>query len=244
MNACNRSAECGRVSAIETMGLVDGPGVRTVVFLQGCPLRCKYCHNPETWDPQRGGTVYTPERLAKSLLRYKSYMKHGGVTFSGGEPLLQAAFLAEASALLKENGIHICLDTAGAVSEHPERVPGLLELLDRTDLVLLDLKAADPARYEEITGGRMEPFLAFLELLQQKKKRLWLRSVIVPGINNEPKEIAALQRFGAAIKYVDKIEFLPYHTMGVGKYAALGIEYPLKGVPALSEEEIHFPKNA
>ena len=231
----------GRVNTIETTGLVDGPGVRTVVFLQGCPLRCKYCHNPETWDPGRTVREYTPEQLAAYLFRYKNYMKHGGVTFSGGEPLLQAEFLAETSVLLKKNEIHICLDTAGAVSRHPAGERGMLPLLEHTDLILLDIKAADPVRYQEITGKSMDAFLAFLDLVQHKNKKLWLRTVIVPGINNEPAEIANIQKFAGKIKDVEKIEFLPYHTMGVRKYAALGMKYPLDGTPDLKEEEIRYP---
>ena len=222
MNNCDSDKIIGKISSIETMGLVDGPGVRTVIFMQGCPLRCKYCHNPETWDPLRQGYEYTPEELAACILRYKNYMKHGGVTFSGGEPLLQAEFLSLTSEILKKNEIHICLDTSGAV--------------------ILDLKAVDPAQYKEITGKRMEPFLAFLELLQHKNKKLWLRTVIVPGINNEPSQIAAIQKFANRIKNVEKIEFLPYHKMGVQKYQKLGISYPLEGTPELTEDEIQYPK--
>ena len=242
MNNCDSDKIIGKISSIETMGLVDGPGVRTVIFMQGCPLRCKYCHNPETWDPLRQGYEYTPEELAACILRYKNYMKHGGVTFSGGEPLLQAEFLSLTSEILKKNEIHICLDTSGAVTESPEDLPGILSLIKQTDLVILDLKAVDPAQYKEITGKRMEPFLAFLELLQQKNKKLWLRTVIVPGINNEPSQIAAIQKFANRIKNVEKIEFLPYHKMGVQKYQKLGISYPLEGTPELTEDEIQYPK--
>lgn len=241
MNNYERKTSIGKISSIETMGLVDGPGVRTVVFMQGCPLRCKYCHNPETWEIGRPAKEYTPEQLAALILRYKNYMKHGGVTFSGGEPLLQSQFLSETAVLLKADGIHICLDTSGVISENPADEPGLLVLLEQTDLILLDVKASSPAQYKEITGQNMDAFLAFLDLVQHKNKKLWLRTVIVPGINNDPERIAEIQNFAGMVKNVERIEFLPYHTMGVRKYKELGFRYPLEGTPSLTEAEIRYP---
>ncbi|MFR1518980.1 MAG: pyruvate formate-lyase-activating protein [Clostridia bacterium] len=241
MNNYERKTSIGKISSIETMGLVDGPGVRTVVFMQGCPLRCKYCHNPETWEIGRPAKEYTPEQLAALILRYKNYMKHGGVTFSGGEPLLQSQFLSETAVFLKADGIHICLDTSGVISENPADEPGLLVLLEQTDLILLDVKASSPAQYKEITGQNMDAFLAFLDLVQHKNKKLWLRTVIVPGINNDPERIAEIQNFAGTVKNVERIEFLPYHTMGVRKYKELGFRYPLEGTPALTEAEIRYP---
>ena len=229
------TCKIGKVNSIETMGLVDGPGVRTVVFLQGCPLRCKYCHNPETWATDGTAKEYTPEQLCAFLLRYKNYMKHGGVTFSGGEPLLQTEFVRQTAALLKKENIHICLDTAGSAISS-----GLPELLDLTDLILLDVKAVDPAEYRDLTGSKIETFLTFLELIQKKEKKLWLRSVIVPGINHDAAHIAAFRRFFATVKNVERTEFLPYHTLGVKKYQALGMPYPLEGVPSLTEEELRL----
>ena len=241
MNTYNTRKMTGKISSIETLGLMDGPGVRTVVFLQGCLLRCRYCHNPETWEiGNRSAREYTPEQLSAFLLRYKSYMKHGGVTFSGGEPLLQAGFLSRTARILKQNQIHICLDTAGAVSKHPENQPDILELLEHTDLILLDIKATDPVEYQEITGQDMDSFYAFLELIQKKKKPLWLRHVVVPGLNNDPVHIGAVRKFAAAIPTVEKLEFLPYHTLGVSKYKDLGIRYPLEGTPELLETEIQY----
>jgi len=241
MNNYERKTSIGKISSIETMGLVDGPGVRTVVFMQGCPLRCKYCHNPETWEIGRPAKEYTPEQLAALILRYKNYMKHGGVTFSGGEPLLQSQFLSETAVFLKADGIHICLDTSGVISENPADEPGLLVLLEQTDLILLDVKASSPAQYKEITGQNMDAFLAFLDLVQHKNKKLWLRTVIVPGINNDPERIAEIQNFAGTVKNVERIEFLPYHTMGVRKYKELGFRYPLEGTPSLTEAEIRYP---
>lgn len=241
MNNYERKTSIGKISSIETMGLVDGPGVRTVVFMQGCPLRCKYCHNPETWEIGRPAKEYTPEQLAALILRYKNYMKHGGVTFSGGEPLLQSQFLSETAVLLKADGIHICLDTSGVISENPADEPGLLVLLEQTDLILLDVKASSPAQYKEITGQNMDAFLAFLDLVQHKNKKLWLRTVIVPGINNDSERIAEIQNFAGTVKNVERIEFLPYHTMGIRKYKELGFRYPLEGTPSLTEAEIRYP---
>ncbi len=242
MNEC---ALKGSINSIETMGLVDGPGVRAVVFMQGCMLRCRYCHNPETWSTDGSGSgafECTPRELSDRLLRYKSYMKRGGVTFSGGEPLLQAGFAAETAGLLKENGIHICIDTAG-VTRHTDydALSGdgdIISLLGYTDLIILDIKAVSEDEYKYITGRGMESFNAFLKLIQEMGKKLWLRCVIVPGINNDTDHIKRLKEYMRGIKNVEKTELLPYHTLGVSKYEKLGIKYPLEGTPSISYEDI------
>lgn len=213
----------GKINSIETMGLVDGPGVRFVVFMQGCPLRCKFCHNPETWDFNIESDSYTPEELIKKIFNYKPYFKHnGGVTFSGGEPLMQKEFLLECLKLCKKNDINTCLDTAGSIIECEE-------ILKYTDLVIFDIKGTNTNNYKYMTGGNFNNSVKFLKLCEKLNKKLWLRVVIVPGINDNDNYINELIEFIKPLKNVEKIEFLPYHTYGVHKYEELGILYPLKG---------------
>lgn len=219
----------GYIHSIETMGLVDGPGIRFVVFLQGCPLRCLFCHNPETWKKHSDFTM-TPELLVEKILKYKSYFsKTGGVTFSGGEPLLQPDFLLETMKLCKENGIHTCLDTSGVGNGDYD------QLLQYTDLVLFDVKALTQEEYEHMTGKNIKQSLQFLEACQKANKTLWIRQVIVPGINDTEEYILSLKNFLSTLKHVEKVELLPYHTMGIEKYKELNLKYRLAGVPAMDE---------
>ncbi len=221
----------GKVNSIETMGLVDGPGVRFVVFMQGCPLRCIFCHNPETWKLNNKVDTYTPKDLMKKILNYKPYFKHnGGVTFSGGEPLMQKEFLLECLKLCKENNIHTCLDTAGSV-------PNCEEILKYTDLVMFDVKGTNQKNYKNMTGSNINNSLVFLKLCQKMNKKLWLRVVIVPGINDTKEYVKELISFIKPIKNVEKIEFLPYHTLGVHKYEDLNITYKLKDVPDMDKDK-------
>ena len=215
----------GRIHSLESMGLVDGPGIRTVVFLQGCALRCRYCHNPDTWDPGAPAQTVTPAELVDRLLRYKPYYgATGGVTFSGGEPLLQPEFLAECLKRCRAAGIHTCLDTAGA---------GLGEygaILAHTDLILLDVKHYDPEGYRNVTGASREAFDRFLAAAQAEEIPLWVRHVVVPGLTDGEEHLEGLERYLQTIRHIRRVELLPYHTLGVHKYAALGIPYPLEGV--------------
>ena len=221
----------GRINSIESMGLVDGPGIRFVVFMQGCPLRCKFCHNPETWDLNGKSKCYTPEELIKKILNYKPYFKHnGGVTFSGGEPLMQKEFLLECLKLCKENNIHTCLDTAGSILN-------VEEILKYTDLVMFDIKGTNKDNYKNMTGFNIENSLKFLNLCGKLNKKLWIRVVIVPGINDTKEYVNELINFIKPIKNVEKIEFLPYHTLGVHKYDELKINYPLKGVSDMDKDK-------
>lgn len=221
----------GKINSIETMGLVDGPGVRFVVFMQGCPLRCKFCHNPETWKLNGKADNYTPEELIKKILNYKPYFKrNGGVTFSGGEPLMQKEFLLECLKLCKQNDINTCLDTAGSI-------PDCEEVLKYTDLVLLDIKGTNKENYKEMTSGNFDNSVKFIKLCEKMNKKLWLRVVIVPGINDTKEYIDELIKFIKPIKNVEKIEFLPYHTLGVHKYEDLKITYPLKGVHDMDKDK-------
>ena len=228
-----KSSVKGYVSSVETLGTVDGPGVRFVVFLRGCLLRCLYCHNPETWDEKGKAEEYTPEKLVKQIIRYKNYFgESGGVTFSGGEPLLQPEFLLECLKGLKKEGVHTCLDTAGVGLGDYEKI------LDYTDLVIVDVKAVDADEYRKLTGKDMFEFNKFLESVQKTGTTLWLRQVIVPTINDDKDHILKLKQFASTIKNVEKIELLPYRTMGEVKYKNLGIDYPLVGVPEMSNEKL------
>jgi len=223
----------GRISSVESLGTLDGPGIRFVVFLQGCKLRCLYCHNPETWDVSRKVEEIYPQELVQRVEKYKNYFgKDGGVTFSGGEPLLQPEFLLECLKLCKEKNIHTCLDTAGfGFGDYDE-------ILKYTDLVILDIKAVESEEYTQITGQKMNKFFEFLESVQKHNKKLWLRQVIVPNINDDKEHILKLKEFASKIKNVEKIELLPYKTIGVHKYKTLNLPYRLDGVDELSQEKL------
>ncbi len=221
----------GKVTDIETMGLVDGPGMRLVIFLAGCKLRCLYCHNPETWDENGHKKLMSSEDILSLYKKYQNYYgETGGVTFSGGEPLIQRDFLIETIKLLKQNNIHVAIDTAGVAE-------GYEEILDLVDLVILDIKATSPDDYKFITGMEMNKFNEFLKLVQSKNKKLWLRQVIVPGINDKKEQVLKLKEFANQIKNVERIELLPYHTLGVSKYKDLGIEYRLPDVLDMDKEK-------
>lgn len=219
----------GNVSSIETTGFVDGPGIRVLVFLQGCPLRCLYCHNPENLSLKTQKTLMTSEEVVKKIKRYSSYFgKEGGVTFSGGEPLMQSKFLLQTLKLCKENDINTAIDTSGCAENFEE-------ILDYVDTVILDIKAIDPDKYKKLTGQTMDRFNNFLKVCQKKKKHLWLRQVIVPGFNDTEEDILQLKKFISKIKNVKKVELLPYHDMAKDKYKKLGIKYRLEGTPAMDK---------
>ena len=221
----------GYIHSIETMGLVDGPGIRFVVFMQGCPLRCLFCHNPDTWKIKVGNEM-TPLELVEKIERYKSYFgDNGGVTFSGGEPLLQSEFLIECMKLCKERNIHTCIDTSGVGGSNLE------EILNYTDLVMWDIKAITGEEYKNIAGYKIEESLYFLDLCQKLEKKMWIRQVIVPGINDTEEYINRLADFIRPLKNIEKIEFLPYELFGVHKYKKLGIKYRLEGVFAMNKEQ-------
>lgn len=221
----------GKISDIETMGSADGPGVRLVVFLSGCKLRCLYCHNPETWLMQNFKREITSEEVLKNYNKYKVYYgETGGVTFSGGEPLLQNEFVLETTKLLKENGVHVAIDTAGVGEDYDE-------ILKLVDLVILDIKAVDPDEYKMITGRDISDFNKFLEKCQSLNKKLWLRQVIVPNINDDETHVLKLKEFASKIKNVERIELLPYHSMAASKYKDLGLEYRLDNTPNMDKEK-------
>lgn len=222
----------GKINSIETMGLVDGPGIRTVIFFQGCRLRCAYCHNPDTWDIN-GGKEVEADELLKKILRFRPYFEksQGGVTFSGGEVLLQPEFLAEILKLCKENGVHTVIDTAGYGYGNYE------EILKYTDLILLDIKHIDDAGYKNLTGQDRKGLVEFLEAAKKAGTKLWIRHVVVPGITDSREHIKKLAKIISEIEKVEKVELLPYHTLGVNKYDKLGIKYRLKGTEAMDREK-------
>ena len=229
----------GRIHSLESFGSVDGPGVRFVVFLQGCRMRCKFCHNPESWSIDKG-EPWTAEALFKKAYRYKNYWgKDGGITVCGGEPLLQVDFLIEFFGLAKEKNVHTVIDTAGNPFTREEPwISKFAELMKLTDLFLLDIKEIDSARHKSLTGHGNENILEMARYLSDHGKDMWIRHVLVPNLTDEKEGLKELDRFLSTLKTVKRVEILPYHTMGVFKYDRLGIKYPLEGVPTPTEEEV------
>lgn len=231
MRKSNRN-QIGYVRKLETMGMVDGPGIRTVVFLSGCPLRCLFCHNPDMWttDPEDEITV---DSLVKKLKRYKPYYgEHGGVTFCGGEPLNQPDFLYEAMLACQEEGINTVLDTSGF--GRPDKFENILSV---TDLILYDIKGLEDKKYRNMTGVPIERTHIFLAKAQEMKIPIWIRIVIIPGINDNYEYMDELAEYIAPLSNIDRVEILPYHTMGVNKYEKINQKYPLEGVPAMNHDE-------
>lgn len=219
----------GSVNSVESLGTVDGPGIRAVIFLNGCSLRCKYCHNPETWIMQEKN--YEPSSLVEKVIRYKPYFNHGGgVTFSGGEPLLQPEFLIECSRLFKENGINVALDTAGAGIGHYE------EILKYTDLIIFDVKDVTKERFFDLTGGNIENTWQFLDIARKMNSKFWIRQVIIPGVNDTFAYMEELDKYikdHINIDNVERVEFLPYHKLGTEKYEKLHIFNPYQEKEAM-----------
>lgn len=224
----------GRIHSLESFGTVDGPGLRFVVFMQGCPLRCLYCHNPDTWDTKNPSNYsMTAQELLSEVLKYKNYIAKGGITVTGGEPLLQAEFLTEFFNLCREEGIHTALDTSGYILN--EKVKEALEFVD---LVLLDIKTIDSVLHKHLTGVKRDNSLLFLEYLEEKGIDTWIRHVVVPGLTDNDEQLKNFAEYLTKYTVIKKIELLPYHIMGVNKYEQLNMEYKLKGVEPLSAERL------
>lgn len=220
----------GKLHSIETMGLVDGPGIRTVFFLQGCPLRCGYCHNPDSQN-MFSDKVISPAQVLETAKKYKSYYKrsNGGITFSGGEPLLQGEFVLESFKLVKENGFSTCLDTCGFGDKRFYK-----EILKYTDTLILDIKSVDDKGYRDLTGKSMSGFHNFLSYMDDFQGKLWIRHVMVPGLtDNKDSMYKLFDKVAYLADRIEKIEVLAYHTMGVDKYDDLGKDYKLKGIPEM-----------
>ena len=235
----NTPAALGRVHSIQSMGTLDGPGVRFVIFAQGCPLRCKCCHNPDTWDPS-GGKTYTPAELVTRALRFKEYFgEDGGVTVSGGEPLLQAEFVTELFKLCHEAGLNTCLDTSGCIL-----TPAVKTLLTHTDRVLLDIKYTTDADYRAYVGCGMATPMAFLDYLTEQSIPATLRQVIIPSVNDTEEQVAVLGRIAAAHPNVDKVELLPFRKICQIKYDSLGMEFPFAHIPEPTKERMQLLEQA
>jgi pyruvate formate lyase activating enzyme len=230
----------GRIHSIETCGTVDGPGIRYVLFMQGCTMRCRYCHNPDTWEC-KGGQLVTVAEILQELPSYLPFMKRsgGGVTVSGGEPLLQADFVRELFHGCRALEIPTALDTSGCCFE-PQGEKFLLidQLLDVTDLVLLDIKHIDETKHIQLTGHSNRNTLAFAQYLSQRKIPVWIRHVLVPGYTTERDDLERLALFLQTLENVEKVEILPYHTLGVYKWRSLGLQYPLEGVKPPTPEQV------
>ncbi|MCD8048556.1 MAG: pyruvate formate lyase-activating protein [Clostridia bacterium] len=228
----------GKIHSFETFGLVDGPGVRSVVFMQGCPMRCRFCHNPETWDVHTGEEK-TADEVFKFLLHYKPYWRNnGGVTVSGGEPLMQIDFVTELFTLLKTRRVDTALDTSGAVfNDDPDWMARFEKLMNVTDLVILDLKEFDNEKHVSLTGHTNENILKMAKWLSEHGKDMWIRHVLVPGLTDDEEGLAAMNDFIKSLKTVKKVEVLPYHTLGIFKWENLGIPYSLEGVRPPSAEQ-------
>ncbi|MGB9814019.1 MAG: pyruvate formate-lyase-activating protein [Thermovenabulum sp.] len=228
----------GRIHSIETMGTLDGPGIRFVIFTQGCPLRCAYCHNPDTWDPL-GGFVIDVEEIFNKILRYKTYMDFsgGGVTLSGGEPTLQPDFAAELFKRCKNAGINTALDTSGYCEQKD-----LAKILPYTDLVLFDVKHPNQKEHIKLTGKDNEKIIQNLSFIDSMGVKIWIRYVLVPGITDSPELIKKLADFLTLFRSIEKVEILPYHNLGVHKWKALGLNYPLSKINPPSAEDIKKSK--
>ena len=223
----------GRLHSIETFGAVDGPGIRTVFFMQGCPARCLYCHNPDSWDPSGGRDIEIEEIVHWAVRGMPYYGDKGGVTFSGGEPLLQGQFITEAMKALKKEGITSAIDASGTyVDEYTE------EAVKTCDLVLLDIKHPDPERFKIVTGKDQETLFRLIDIINRHDRHVWIRNVVVPDLNGTEDDIEALNEFISQVEHIDKVELLGYHTMAVQKYGKLGITYRLKEVPPMDAEKL------
>ena len=230
----------GYIHSTESFGTVDGPGVRFVIFFQGCPMRCKYCHNPDTWEPKKG-TQMTAEELLEGYERNKMFYRGGGITATGGEPLMQLPFLTELFEKAKERGIHTCLDTSGIIYSE-NRKDEFEKLFAVTDLVMLDIKHSSPEGHVELTSQKQDPVLQFEKALEEANIPVLIRHVVVPGITDSDEELKDLGHLIGRWKNLKGLDVLPYHTMGVNKYKNLGIPYPLEGIPNMDSAKAQEAK--
>lgn len=233
----------GKIHSIETFGTVDGPGIRYVVFMQGCPMRCLYCHNPDTWNIG-GGESITVEEILEGYNKNAEFYSKGGITVTGGEPLLQTDFLIELFRAAKEQNIHTCIDTSGITysETNEEYLKKLDELMKYTDLVMLDIKHIDPAEHKRLTSKDNAGILGFAKYLEKKKIPVWVRHVIVEGYTDNPEHLESLGEFIGRLRNLRALDVLPYHTMGKSKYEELGLEYPLGDLPSLSKRDAEIAK--
>lgn len=229
----------GYVHSLESFGTVDGPGVRYVIFLQGCPMRCLYCHNPDTWQPKIGKQM-SVEEILEGYRNNKEYYQKGGITVTGGEPLMQTDFLIELFEAAKKEGIHTCIDTSGVTYNEKNTI--YLEKLDRlmkvTDLVMLDIKHINPDEHFKLTGQSNDQILLFAKYLENRNITVWIRHVVVPTLTYNKKFLQQLGYFIGGLSNVKALDVLPYHTMGNAKYESLGMEYPLKDLENMDKTKL------
>ncbi len=229
----------GRIHSLESFGTVDGPGTRFVVFVQGCPMRCAYCHNPDTWE-MNAGTLIEPAYIIEQYERNSSFYNGGGITVTGGEPLMQLDFLIDLFTLAKEKKIHTCIDTSGIAfnPDNAAQMDKLDHLMELTDLVMLDIKHINSEKHKELTAQPNERILQFAAYLNEKQVPMWIRHVVVPGITDDDQYLYELGYFIGQFSNLKALDVLPYHTMGETKYQKLGIPYKLKGVPAMDKGKL------
>lgn len=225
----------GYIHSIETFGTVDGPGVRLVVFTQGCPMRCLYCHNPDSWEINKGQKM-TADEILFEYEKNKSFYRTGGITVTGGEPLVQIDFVTELLKKAKEKGIHTCIDTSG-ITFSKNTIEKFDILMEYTDLVMLDIKHIDPEEHIKLTSQKQDNIISFAKYLDEKNIPVWIRHVVVPGITDNEDYLYKLGRFIGGLKNVKALDVLPYHNMGVSKYEKLGIEYPLKDIEPMDKHK-------
>ncbi len=232
----------GYIHSKESFGTVDGPGIRLVLFMQGCPMRCLYCHNPDTWKTGEG-TQVTAEEIIEEFNKNRAFYEKGGITVSGGEPLLQMTFITELFRKCKEEKIHTCIDTSGITyKEEKEYLEKLDALLEFTDLVMLDIKHIESECHKALTGHKNENILAFAKHLEEKNITLWVRHVVLKGYTDKKDDLIKLGEFIGKLRNLKGLDVLPYHTMGVNKYKEMGLPYKLEGVPALSKADAQKAK--
>ena len=232
----------GYIHSTESFGTVDGPGIRFVIFMQGCPMRCQYCHNPDTWEIG-AGTEITADDLLAQYKKNRSFYKSGGITVTGGEPLLQIDFITELFKKAKAENIHTCIDTSGITFNQTEEYLDKLELLLKyTDLVMLDIKHIDNEKHKKLTGHGNENILQFALFLEKHRIPVWIRHIVVEGISDNREDLIRLGEFIGKLSNLKALDVLPYHTMGVHKYKELGIPYPLDGIPPLSLQDAEKAK--
>ena len=229
-----------KVHSVESFGTVDGPGIRFVIFLQGCSLRCKYCHNRDTWDIN-GGEYKSVDEIIEKIKNYKNYIipSGGGVTVTGGEPLLQAKFLVELFKRLKEENIHTCIDTSGMFGITDD----IKKVLELTDLVLLDIKHIYDEKCKDLVGSSNKKELEFARYLSDNGIKMWIRQVLVPGYTDDETDLIKLGEFIRSLKTVEKVQVLPYHSMGKYKWEKLGKKYELEGVREATQEDVKRAEN-
>lgn len=232
----------GKIHSIETFGTVDGPGIRYVIFLQGCPFRCAYCHNPDTWDIN-AGKIETVDNLLEDILKYKRYIQ--GITVSGGEPLLQIDFIKELFKKVKNHNLDTCIDTSGAIFDksNPDIITKIDNLLTYTDIVMLDIKHIDRNKHKELTGHDNTAVLDFARYLSDKNIDTYLRYVLVPTINDDIETLQKWRDFADTLKCIKKIEILPYHRLAIDKYKKLGIKYKLESIKEPTPNQIIIAEN-